>query len=167
MLLEKLFFAKFISLLKVISIDWKILKYFILFYVRMLVADVAVSSSHNRKPSISCILYLVMNFSPQHWQTVYIFKTNFIVDLVYLYRTNFQNVDTVVVSNNTTDTCSATLLILPPRGAHPSLWLVFWLATSRFHTSVSGFVPGRHNTSRRVDSQWMGALGILQRERAG
>lgn len=166
MLLDKLFFATVISLLKVISIDWKILKSVILFYVRMLVADVAVSSSHERKPSMSCILYPMMNFSPQHWQTVYIFKTKFVVDLVYLYRTNFQNVDTVVVSNNTTDTCSAHIPppILPPRGAHPSLWLVFWLATSRFHTSVSGFVPGRHNTSRRVDSQWMGALGILQRE---
>jgi len=116
MLLDKLFFAKFISLLKVIPIDWKILKSFILFYVRMLVTDVAVSSSHDRKPSMSCILYPMMNFSPQHWQTVYIFKTKFIVDLVYLYRTNFQNVDTVVVSNNTTDTCSAPLPNLTPTG---------------------------------------------------
>lgn len=73
----------------------------------MLAADVAVSSSHDTKPSMSCILYPMMNFSSQHWQTVYIFKTKFVVDLVYLYRTNFQNVDTVVVSNNTTDTCSA------------------------------------------------------------
>ena len=164
MLLDKLFFATIISLLKVTSIDWNILEFFILFYVRLLVADVAISSSYERKPSMSCILYPMMNFSPQHWQTVYIFKTKFVVDLVYLYRTNFQNVDTVAVSNNTNDTCSAPPPILPPRGAHPSLWLAFWLATSRFHTSVSGFVTGRHNTSRRVDSQWMGALGILQRE---
>ena len=79
----------------------------------MLVTDVAVSSSHDRKPSMSCILYPMMNFSPQHWQTVYIFKTKFVVDLVYLYRTNFQNVDTAVVSNNTTDTCS------PPPQSYP------------------------------------------------
>jgi hypothetical protein len=165
MLLDKIFFATIISLPQVISIDWKFLKSFILFYVCMLVADVTVSSSHDRKPSMSCILYPMMNFSPQHWQTVYIFKTKLVVDLVYLYRTNFQNVDTVVVSNNTTDTCSAhPPPILPPRGGHPSPWLAFCLATSRFHTSVSGFVPGRHNMSRRVDSQWMGALGILQRE---
>ena len=115
MLLYKLFFATIISLLKVISIDWKILEFFILFYVRLLVADVAVSSSHERKPSMSCILYPMMNFSPQNWQTVYIFKTKFVVELVYFYRKNFQNVDTVAVSNNTTETCSAPP-ILPPRG---------------------------------------------------
>ena len=116
MLLDKLFFATIISLLKVTSIDWNILEFFILFYVCLLVADVAVSSSYERKPSMSCILYPMMNFSPQHWQTVYIFKTKFVVDLVYLYRTNFQNVDTVAVSNNTNDTCSAPPPILPPRG---------------------------------------------------
>jgi hypothetical protein len=136
-----------------------------LLHFHMLVADVSVSSSLDRKPSMSCIVYPMMNFSPQHWQTVYIFKIKIAVDLVYLYRTNFQNVDTVLVSNNTTDTCSPhPLPILPPRGAHPSLWLAFWLATSRLHTSVPGFVPGRHNTSRRVDSQWMSALGIHYRQ---